>query len=310
MLASISLDLDNKWSYLKTQGLAGWQQYPTYLPQCVPRILERLDSLQLKISFFIVGKDASLEVNRAAIGSIAQAGHELANHSFHHEPWLHLYSAEEIHQELQATEEALVNTTGVHPIGFRGPGFSYSPTLLTVLKERGYAYDCTTFPTFLGPIARAYFFFKTRLSGEEREKRKQLFGRISQGFLPLRAYRWRGTASPLVEIPVTTMPWLKVPIHMSYIMFLAEKSPGMAKTYFKLALWLCKLNRIEPSVLLHPTDFFGSDTEPDMAFFPAMKPTSQSKCELVTELFAWMQARFECCSMREHAREVAIRFPQ
>ena len=35
--ASISLDLDNLWSYLKTQGAPGWESYPSYLDQVVPR---------------------------------------------------------------------------------------------------------------------------------------------------------------------------------------------------------------------------------------------------------------------------------
>ena len=31
-LASLSLDLDNQWSYMKTHGDAGWEALPTYLP--------------------------------------------------------------------------------------------------------------------------------------------------------------------------------------------------------------------------------------------------------------------------------------
>jgi hypothetical protein len=37
--ASISLDLDNLWSYLKTQGVSGWESFPSYLDVVVPRIL-------------------------------------------------------------------------------------------------------------------------------------------------------------------------------------------------------------------------------------------------------------------------------
>ena len=36
-LASLSLDLDNKWSYMKTHGDAGWEALPSYLDACVPR---------------------------------------------------------------------------------------------------------------------------------------------------------------------------------------------------------------------------------------------------------------------------------
>ncbi len=309
MIASISLDLDNKWSYMKTHGDPGWEVYPTYLPGLVPKVLQLLDEVNLKITFFIVGKDATLDVNHDALRSIAAAGHEIGNHSFHHEPWLHLYSEAEINTELQKTEEALERLTGRRPVGFRGPGFSYSPTLLRVLRERGYLYEASTFPTFLGPLARAYYFFHAKLEKEEKEKRKLLFGKASEGFLSLRPYRWSGDANPLIEIPVTTMPWAKVPIHLSYIMFLAEKSKLLAKTYFKTAMRWCQMNRIEPSLLLHPLDFWGGDDEADLAFFPAMGSTTQVKCALAKELLGWMSTRFQCVTMQQHAEAIALRLP-
>ena len=124
MLASLSLDLDNKWSYLKTHGDEAWSKLPSYLDLVVPRILNTLDEFDLKITFFIVGLDADQEANSSALRQISQAGHEIGNHSYRHEPWLHLYSREEIVAEFAKTEVALERVTGRKPIGFRGPGFS------------------------------------------------------------------------------------------------------------------------------------------------------------------------------------------
>ena len=84
MIASLSLDLDNKWSYLKTHGDRGWEEFPSYLDAVVPRFLEMLGKLGLRITVFVVGQDAALTKNRAALASIAAAGHEIGNHSFHH----------------------------------------------------------------------------------------------------------------------------------------------------------------------------------------------------------------------------------
>ena len=89
---------------------------------------------------------------------IPDSGHEVGNHSFHHEPWLHLYSPEEIEKEVENAEEAIANATGVTPRGWRGPGFSFSPNLLNVLAKRDYRYDGSTFPTYMGPLARMYYF--------------------------------------------------------------------------------------------------------------------------------------------------------
>ncbi len=80
--------------------------------------------------------------------------------------------------------------TGKKPIGFRGPGYSLSETVLRVLFRHGYLYDASTLPTFLGPLARAYYFFTTKLAPEEKNKRKQLFGGVRDGMRPIRAYKW------------------------------------------------------------------------------------------------------------------------
>ncbi len=302
---SLSLDLDNLWSYLKTHGEAGWDEYPTYLNIVVPRVLDFLAQRNLKITWFIVGQDAADPVHAEVLRSITAAGHEVGNHSFHHEPWLHLYSEAEIEDELKRTEDAVLGATGIRPKGFRGPGFSHSPTLLNVLARRGYQYDCSTFPTFLGPLARLYYLATAKgLSPEERAKRKKLFGRFTDGFGPLKPFTWNTLAGPLLEIPVTTMPLFKVPIHVSYLLYLAGYSRAVAKLYWRSALQLCRATGTELSLLLHPLDFMGSDDTDRLGFFPAMKRPHAGKLVLVGQFFDSLQRQFECVPMGEHARQI------
>ena len=121
MNASLSLDLDNKWSYMKTHGDTGWETFPSYLDVVVPRALKFLAERNLNITYFIVGQDDDLEKNHDAIRQISDAGHEIGNHSFRHEPWLHLYSKEELIEEFEITENALEKVTGQRPKGFQVP---------------------------------------------------------------------------------------------------------------------------------------------------------------------------------------------
>lgn len=306
-LASLSLDLDNKWSYLKTHGDAGWESFPSYLDVVIPRVLKILDARRMKITFFVVGQDAAIESNRAALKSISLAGHEIGNHSFRHEPWLHLYSPDELADELSRAEDAIAAATGCKPIGFRGPGFSFSTPLLAELARRGYEYDASTFPTFLGPLARLYYFLSTNLSREERAERKQLFGKFAEGFRSLRPYFWPGLERPLLEIPVTTMPLLKLPIHVSYLLYLGQFSPALAAAYFRTALALCRLVRVEPSILLHPLDFLGADDDQDLSFFPAMKLHSSRKIALVEHALDCLAHHFRIVPMHAHADVVRER---
>src|SRR5580692_2182776 len=81
-VASLSLDLDDRWTYLKTRGEPAWRDYPTYLAAVVPRVLKFLEELSLRITFFIVGQDAAVRPNRHLLQSIAAAGHEIGNLSF------------------------------------------------------------------------------------------------------------------------------------------------------------------------------------------------------------------------------------
>lgn len=301
-IASLSLDLDNQWSYMKTHGDAGWNSFPSYLDVVVPRVLAFLKERDLKITFFIVGQDAALEKNREAIASIAAAGHEIGNHSFNHEPWLHLYSKRELIEEFEKTENALENVTGKRPAGFRGPGYSLSPTVLEVLAMRGYEYDCSTLPTYIGPLARAYYFFKSPdMPADEIEKRKKLFGKFSDGFQTLKPFMWDVAGREIVEIPVTTLPIFKAPIHASYIIYLSTFSRSLAHAYWKLAVEMCRLTKTPPSLLLHPLDFLSEEDCADLAFFPGMKLPAGDKLEILSEMLATLGKRFEIVNMRRHA---------
>lgn len=300
-IASLSLDLDNEWTYLKTHGDANWSSFPSYLHWIVPRVLDFFQQRNLKITFFIVGQDAALEKNEDALRSIAAAGHEIGNHSFNHEPWLNLYSDAAIEREVELAEESIAKTTGQRPIGFRGPGFSCSPALLRTLYKRGYRYDASTFPTFIGPLARAYYFMRSNLKGAELRRRRALFGSIADGFRPNRPYRFRFDGDELLEIPVTTMPGSRLPMHVSYLLYLAGFSHQLALGYFRSALALCKLTATTPSLLLHPLDFLGREDNQSLSFFPAMNMSSERKLELVAGALDLLAADYEIVTMGEHA---------
>jgi hypothetical protein len=307
-IASLSLDLDNQWSYMKTHGDRGWETYPSYLDLVVPRILDFLKQRDLKITFFIVGQDAALDKNREAIKSIADAGHEIGNHSFHHNPWLHLYSEGQLETEIILAEQQIEWVTGQRTVGFRGPGYSLSEPLLRVLVKRGYLYDASTLPTFLGPLARTYYFMTTKLSAEQKRQRAKLFGSFKHGLLPLKPYRWNlnieGATSELMEIPVSTMPIFKVPFHFSYVLYLSTFSPNLGALYFKTAMFLCRLTRTQPSLLLHPLDFLGSDDLDELDFFPAMKHHSERKMKQVSKALALFANEYSILSIHQYTTEV------
>jgi peptidoglycan-N-acetylglucosamine deacetylase len=295
--AALSLDLDNQWSYLKIRGDERWREYPSYLDAVVPRVLEHLARIGKRITFFIVGADAEREENRPWLRAIVRAGHDIGNHSHRHESWMHRYSRAEVEEEVTRAERAIEEATGVRPRGFRGPGFAVSPDILDVLANRGYRYDASTLPTFIGPLARAYYFRRSGLSAAQRSERATLFGSWRDGLRPNKPHASGG----VLELPVTVMPGLRTPFHVSYLLYLAAYSRAAALAYFRTALALCSASKTAPSLLLHPLDFLGAGEVDGLEFFPGMRLNGGFKRSFVDDVLLAYERRFEVLAMDEFA---------
>lgn len=304
MNASLSLDLDNKWSYMKTHGDPGWESHPSYLETLIPRVLPLLDELGVTITFFIVGRDAEVPSYHGLLRSLAARGHEIGNHSFFHEPWICKRTESEINDELARAEDAIESATGEVPRGFRGPGFASSDEMTKVLCRRGYLYDASSLPTFIGPLARAYYLRASNMSEDDLKDRDLLFGSFSDGFRKNVPYFVRANGATLLEIPVTTMPILRIPIHLSYVLYLAGVSPALALAYFRTALALCRITGTPPSILLHPLDFLTVRECPELAFFPAMSLDAGIKAHVVHESLLTLKRQFDIVPLREVARSM------
>jgi hypothetical protein len=145
----------------------------------------------------------------------------------------------------------------------------------------------------------------SNLSKAELEQRKALFGAFVEGFRPIRPYLWRTDAGGLIEIPVTTMPLLRLPIHVSYLLYLGGRSPALARGYFRAALALCRLCGVQPSLLLHPLDFLGRDDGTGLDFFPGMRLPSERKMELVGMALDELSQHYEIVTMQRHAASIS-----
>jgi hypothetical protein len=299
--APISLDLDNAWSYQMVHGDPRWTEFASYMPTLIPRVLDFLDERGLKITFFAVGRDLDLPGHPELYSELVRRGHVLGNHSHNHEPWLHRYTRRQLEDELDRSEEAILSVTGVTPKGFRGPGFSHTPELLSSLAERGYSYDATVFPNILNPVSRAYYFRSTVLTPEQREERSRLFGTVGDALQPNRRFEWDlGREGSITEVPVTTFPGIRTPIHLSYLIYAGSKSRGLADLYYRSALRACLMGGNPPSMLLHPLDFLGIEDAPELSFFPGMTLPVGEKLELAHHFLGRLAGRFSPVPIEEY----------
>ena len=237
---------------------------------------------------------------------ITDRGHEVGNYSYHHESWLQTYSYEKVEKEITDAEEAIFNATAKRPQGFRGPGFSWSYDLLEVLKKKNYLYDASTFPTWLGPLARMYYFSKSDLPASEKKARKELFGKLSEGLRSNKPYYHElKEDQKLLEIPVTTIPLLRIPFHLSYLIYLSGVSNLLMKAYLNTAIFFCKITSTKPSYLLHPLDLIGGDKIKSLAFFPGMNLDSAKKIKVFKYVISKLQKNFELENMSGFSKSIA-----
>lgn len=303
-IASISLDLDNKWSYLKTHGDASWKSYPSYYDIFIPYVIDVLDRLDIKITFFIVGKDASIRSNHEYLRLLTDKGHEVGNHSFSHDPAIQSSERQEIKKEILEAEEQIYLATNQKPLGYRSPGFSWSNNMLEVLSECNYAYDASVFSTFIAPLARFYFFAGANLNREEKKKLSRLYGSFFEGFRSQKPYCWEFKSGKLLyEIPVTTFPAIKIPIHFTYLLFLS-KSEKIMYAYLKYALTLCSNLGTGLSFLLHPTDLLDLEQVPELSFSPGMNICRSKKLEIFNNVINMISERFNPVNMSTYLESI------
>jgi hypothetical protein len=140
------------------------------------------------------------------------------------------------------------------------------------------------------------------MTAEEREQRSALFGSVRDAFRPLKPYLVDTGSGPLLELPVTTFPGVRLPIHFSYVLYLAQRSELAAMTYFRAAMRACLVGDVQPSLLLHPLDFLVADDAPALAFFPAMRMQRERKRHILDASLKEFAKHFAIVGTGEHAR--------
>lgn len=279
--AMLSLDLDNLWAYQRTRGDAGWQAMDSFLDVAVPRIRALLQDTGLTITVFVVGRDLTLPGVPALVAELAGDGHEIGNHSLDHAIDLHRADAARLAADLDGSAALIAEVAGRAPVGFRGPAFRLSEPLLDALAARGYHYDASILPALTGPLARAWHRRGMAPGAAEAPGQDDLFGSWREASRSLRPGRWQRPAGTLVELPVTTLPMLRVPVHWTYLNFIADRAGPLADACFRLHLRLCRWRSVTPSLLLHATDFIGADDACCPHFLPGMRRPAADKLAML-----------------------------
>lgn len=206
-------------------------------------MLGMLNRLNIKATFFVVARDIEARSKKNIIRSIARSGHEIASHGLNHD-----YLAD-LPKNLRKTEiglskAILENFLGEKVKGFKSPGFSAHPEIAEALIDAGYLYDSSVLASFIAPFME--------LVSNVRYKKRSMMCAPASPYMTERGNIFKKGKGPIVEIPVTTIPALRLPAHFSYLLVGGNAYKKLTLTFLDMA---------KPpfiNYLFHPLDFVDS----------------------------------------------------
>lgn len=103
-------------------------------PVFTPQILNILDQLGVKATFFMIGKRMGMYPKVAR--EVVRRGHAVGNHTYTHPADMRRLTESQMEEEIDFNARLSYNMLGVRPMMFRPPRGSSNGTLLNVLKRR------------------------------------------------------------------------------------------------------------------------------------------------------------------------------
>lgn len=122
-----------------------WNKRYDYVTEPTNRILELLDSLGIRATFFVVADIT--DRYPGLVEQIAARGHELACHGLHHACKIHprtkkpLMSPSEFEARTKKAKDLLEQASGREVIGYRAPAAYVAGWMLDSLERLGFRYD-------------------------------------------------------------------------------------------------------------------------------------------------------------------------
>ncbi len=315
---TLQVDVDELWVYYESIGQPTPEDAPTPVyGQGIPRLLDLFDRFGIRATFFVCGRD--LPAQNAAVAAMVRRGHEVANHSASHRNGYARLSYAEKRADIAEAHALIAGAAGERPVGFKSPGFSFSPDLLDVLGELGYLYDSSLLPTFYAPLLRL---LQRQLSRGHVDPTH--YGRAAHGLAPLAPYRpdprrpyrrqvdretgtpgRNGAGQPAItpaplppgasvpwEAPVTTVPLVRLPMHSTFVL-------SAGSWLFDLGLALARARRVPINYLLHAADVIDAVPDPALASYRFLTQPWERKRPLYEHMLGALSAAYRLAPTRE-----------
>jgi peptidoglycan/xylan/chitin deacetylase (PgdA/CDA1 family) len=156
----LSIDFED-WHQLvhRRLGFADWDRPHAVLERQTAYLLDLLDELDAKATFFLLGM--TVAQHREVVAEVVRRGHEAASHGYTHAR-VYDQPRDEFRADVERSVEAIADATGQQPVAYRAPAFSINrrtPWAYEVLAAAGFRYDSSQYdsprvPDRLGNIPK------------------------------------------------------------------------------------------------------------------------------------------------------------
>jgi peptidoglycan/xylan/chitin deacetylase (PgdA/CDA1 family) len=181
---------------------AGWLKYSFKgIEEGLPILLEFFEDIGLKATFFVT-YDVAEKFPRL-IRKIWDFGNELAVHGIHRD--LNVANStstlSDVRRDAQKTRDMLSSISEEDVYGYRAAYSTMNPRYLLILEKLGFLYDSSIIPSF-------------------RPKRYYYISAPREPYFPSQDDLCKRGNMKILEIPVSTISFLRAPMALSYMEFL------------------------------------------------------------------------------------------
>jgi polysaccharide deacetylase family protein (PEP-CTERM system associated) len=143
----LTFDIEEWWHYDIYSTDDKWDSYESRIDLYLGKVLDTLDSENIKATFFCLGWIARKYPD--VIRQIAARGHEIACHTDKH-IFINEMTPESFDEDLKNALDVIENISGTKIKSFRAPSFTIMENTkwaFEILANNGIEYDCSIFPT-------------------------------------------------------------------------------------------------------------------------------------------------------------------
>lgn len=294
---NISIDCDEISRY--SNGYFNSNNENITFEKALPRSIDLFEKYKIQATFFITGEEASRKPgNKLLIRRLYDAGHEIANHTYHHYYNFSRLPFKKKEEEILSCQKLLEDITGDSVLGYRAPCYDVDEDTLTILHNNGYLYDSSIYPVYFKFLQQIGYYMWNVFHGQAAGKWRKI-GKFKHCFFPPepQSIKVGNNGNKLFEIPIPTAGPLRFPFYSTLIFQFGLKY--FSKFYPRVK------NYNFFTFELHSIDFIDyiedsiSEHYGDLKFNPCMKISNEEKLLIFYRIFDQFMEDYKPITLRK-----------